>query len=598
MKDPSDAAKEKGNEEGAGFGAAPSKSSAFALFLPEDRKEAQRVFNSLPLKSQLETVLQARGKERLYHLFLSENSEQLVQWLPELEIYLTVHEVGAKDALDLISLTTPEQFQYLIDLDSWKKDDLDPEKLLHWMEILLETGEKKVVQFIRSADPELIALIAKKFLRVTVLEGEPLEVNDRIPPFTLDQYYFIHFLRKETRAVFQPLLQTLYRVNPNAYRRLMEALIIELDTELEETGYRLRNGRLADYGFPGFEEALEIYRYLNPDSLVPGRTPGPDRMEEETEKAVPTFYFRFTNESPFLSSVLGRIEDPLEVNRLKEEIAALCNKAMMAESIDLFTPEEMERVTRKVFRYLNLGVQYLSREEETRALEIVRSFPSQKIFQAGVSLTVRLKKRADTLLRGTWFEGDRENLLLLDPPYAEKFEGILRKRPGIYRNGILHDFATLQELKEMEIFLESIEVIVTTLGERLHVSPRHLKQLDLKDCHPEDWRRITLSTIFLTALANLVLKRIFQFEAIERSRFKDLLSRIFDRNEQGKGVLKMEIKAGIKDWLDSIEGDENKRQHLAAFRDFCLDLLGEELGRISPEGEIDPRFVKGLLIRS
>ena len=584
--------------EGQGTRPAPPKSAAFALFLPEDRKEAQRVFNSLPLKSQLETVLQTRGKERLYHLFLSENPEQLVQWLPELEIYLTVHEVGAKDALDLISLTTPEQFQYLIDLDSWKKDDLDPDKVLRWMEILLETGEKKVIQFIRSADPELIALIAKKFLRVTVLEGEPLEINDRIPPFTLDQYYFIHFLKKETRAVFQPLLQTLYRVNPDAYRKLMEALLIELDTELEETGYRLRNGRLADYGFPGFEEALEIYRYLNPDSLVPEKTPASARREEGTEKTVPTFYFMFANESPFLSSALGRIEDPLEANRLKEEIAALCNKAMMAESIDLFTLEEMGRVTKKVFRYLNLGVQYLSGEEETRALEILRSFPSQKIFQAGVSLTVRLKKRADTLLRGPWFEGDRENLLLLDPPYAEKFEGILKKRPGIYRNGILQDFATLQELKEMEIFLESIEVIVTTLGEQLHVSPRYLKQLDLKDCHPGDWRRITLSTIFLTALANQVLKGTFQFEAIERSRFKDLLSRIFDRNEQGKGVLKMEIKAGIKDWFDSIEGDENKRQHLAAFRDFCLDLLEEEFGRISPEEEIDPRFVKGLLMRS
>jgi hypothetical protein len=45
------------------------------------------------------------------------------------------------------------------------------------------------------------------------------------------------------------------------------------------------------------------------------------------------------------------------------------------------------------------------------------------------------------------------------------------------------------------------------------------------------------------------------------------------------------------------QSNENKRHHLLAFKDFCLDLFEEEFGRIPPEEEIDPRFVKGLLIR-
>ena len=111
------------------------------ITLPEDPQEAQRVFNSLPVNDQLDLVLRARGKERLHYLFLSEHSEELVQQLPELEIFLTIKEVGEKDSLDLISLTTPEQFQYMLDLDFWKRDQLDPEKVLHWIEILLESGE-------------------------------------------------------------------------------------------------------------------------------------------------------------------------------------------------------------------------------------------------------------------------------------------------------------------------------------------------------------------------------------------------------------------------------------------------------------------------
>ena len=48
--------------------------------------------------------------------------------------------------------------------------------------------------------------------------------------------------------------------------------------------------------------------------------------------------------------------------------------------------------------------------------------------------------------------------------------------------------------------------------------------------------------------------------------------------------------------FNSPKREEMKRQHLLAFQDFYLDLL-EEYGKISPEEKINPRFVKGLLIR-
>jgi len=98
--------------------------------LPEDPKEAQKVFNSLSIEHQLNIVLEARGKDQLHYLFLPKHSEVLVQQLPEREVFLTVKKVGEKDCLDLISLTPPDQFQYLLDLDFWKRDQLDPEKVL------------------------------------------------------------------------------------------------------------------------------------------------------------------------------------------------------------------------------------------------------------------------------------------------------------------------------------------------------------------------------------------------------------------------------------------------------------------------------------
>ena len=109
---------------------------------------------------------------------------------------------------------------------------MDPGKILHWMEILLESGEKKVIQFMQFTDPEFIALLLKKFLHVITLNGEHLERMDSIPLFTLDQFYFVDFKGKKTREVFEPFLHILYRVVKENYRRLMDSLIVELESEL------------------------------------------------------------------------------------------------------------------------------------------------------------------------------------------------------------------------------------------------------------------------------------------------------------------------------------------------------------------------------
>jgi hypothetical protein len=568
----------------------------FHSFLPEDPKEAQRIFNTLPAEQQLEIILRTRGKERIHTLFLSEHAQELVHRLPELEVFLTVKEVGEKDAMDLISITTPEQFQYLLDLDFWKKDQLNLEKALHWMEILIELGEEKVAQFIRSADPEFIALLLKKFLHVTTLEEEPLEGRERVPLFTLDQHYYIDFEGKGAREVFQPFLQILYRIDEESYRQLMEAMIRELESDLEETGYRLRNSRLADYGFPDFEEALEIYRFINPDSLIAGGSPLL-AVQEETLQGSPTFYLSFQREGPFLSSLLSKINDPSVQNRLSYEMTALCNKAMVAEPLEQFDMDGMKRVTQKVFHYLNLGLQYLSKEEEEKALRVLRSVPMQKIFQSGVGTTLLLRKKAEELLKGSWFGGNRENLSFLDPPYRDRFEGILKRRPVLFREGFIEDFKALQDLQEIDRSIEIIKVVAETTGEKLHLHPDLLKGMDLTNCHPEEWKEITFSTIFLTSFANQVLHGTFRFEAIDRAHLKDLFSRIFERDAQGKGVMQMEIRSRVREWVDSIENDGQKAKHLMAFWDFCLDLLEEDYGRIPPGEEIDPRFVKGPLIR-
>jgi hypothetical protein len=567
-------------------------------FLPSDEPEKLlKAFNRLPVEKQLEIVLENRGKDRLRFLFLSEHSKELVQNLPELEIFLTIKEVGRSDAIDLVSLTTQEQFQYLLDLDSWKKDHLDPEKVVHWMEMLLECGAEQVARFVRASDPPLLCLLFIKFLHVTKLEGDPPEVLNQNLLFTLDREYFITFKKPETRVVFQPFLEILCHEDSDGYRLLLESLLRELEANVEEEGYRFRNARLADYGFPDFEQALEIYQFINPDhqkidDKIPPRVP-----PGTPDKPHPTFYLMSQGVGPFFSRVLSKVTDPSEQNRLREELAGLCNKAMVAEPIDLFDVGEMERIVKKVYHYLNLGLEYLSKTEEIQALRVLKAFTLQKIFQSGVGVTLLLKRRAEAIFHGPWFEGDRERLHFLDPIDQGRFEGALRRRPGVCRNGVVEDFKNLQDVKEIETFLGRIEVVVSTLREKLNVTPAGLDDLVRAGGLLEDRSDLTFSTLFITALANRILTGRFQIETIGRSQLKELFFAVFERDEQGKGRVKMELRRKLREWTDSTESDEQRRQDLAAFWDFCLDLLEGEYGRIPPGEEIDPRYVKGLLIR-
>src|SRR4030042_2514208 len=144
----------------------------------------------------------------------------------------------------------------------------------------------------------------------------------------------------------------------------MEAVIVEWESELEELNYSHRNGRLSDHGFPGFEGALELYRFIHPESLRLEKVPARAELKKATEEANPIFYLTLQEEGPFFSHVLSQITDSMEQDRLQSEMAALCNRAMVAEPLEAFSPNEIERVTRKVFHYLTGGLEFVSRREK------------------------------------------------------------------------------------------------------------------------------------------------------------------------------------------------------------------------------------------
>src|SRR5205085_2914522 len=68
------------------------------------------------------------------------------------------------------------------------------------------------------------------------------------------------------RAVIR-IIDALYRTDLDLARRILVGARAEMDSELEETAYRWRQGRMEDLGFADYYQALEVYRELDPASV-------------------------------------------------------------------------------------------------------------------------------------------------------------------------------------------------------------------------------------------------------------------------------------------------------------------------------------------
>jgi hypothetical protein len=73
------------------------------------------------------------ARERLDALLAAKDVSALVRALPPEQLYATIGEIGLADTTELVQLASPEQFQALVDLGSWKRDTLDPHRLLEWL---------------------------------------------------------------------------------------------------------------------------------------------------------------------------------------------------------------------------------------------------------------------------------------------------------------------------------------------------------------------------------------------------------------------------------------------------------------------------------
>ena len=552
------------------------------------RVEQESPSNVITLSRYRARLGRAQRGNRLDALMALDDPETAIAAMSGDEIYGILRESDFREAADLLRWATPAQVQIVADFSLWSGDRTVPGRLREWVEMMAELPEETIGAWVRGLDIELVALILRKGARIYDLSvEEPPDESDGLFFPTPDRLFVLDIVGyreaaaqeraerdaqlgaepaedgDETRVSAEALMRVvdmLYRDDHELARKILVGAKSELDSELEETAYRWRQGRMADHGFVDAFEALEVYRELDPRTVRLGeRAPGGRAQPLATSDDGPTFWLAPPALGPEMEEptslfvrALGAVTRPDEVDELHFALVALANRVLSADRVDPADAEAAAAVMARMRGVLDVAVEFLAREParagggaaptgepgpaespgrpaspspsldgapevqggdglEARAVEAVRTVPLVRLFRLGVTLIGKVRALARAWQRKGPFASLPE-LDLVEEPEATVIAAVARARPAFPR--LLDEppaagerpFASLADVARATRMIEraaAAQGMLLGLG----VRPEHLVPAALAGARPKDPAEIDAGLLARTALVARLLHR-------------------------------------------------------------------------------------------
>jgi hypothetical protein len=351
-----------------------------------DPRAAERALAALPIAAQVAVVCQAPLADRGRILGLVSEPEALIPELPPAELCFTVKAIGLADAAWVLEYVTPEQTVAALDLDAWRGNELDVATANEWLQAFARTSTEARVRTLESLDNELLVLALKA--RIGVVQ-KPDDADGWSPPDgsqTLEgQFHYWALGDQDDLADVTEHLRALFEGAYWSYFRLMLAIQWELASDSEEWALRWRTGRLEDLGFPTWDDAMRIYRFLDARARreLPAETPGPPH-----EWALPVWLPQLPDTGGAGDRIFRAIAAQGESERRASFYAfvALANRIAVADRLPLGDAESTPAALAKAARFASAGLAYLASEHGLGDVELVRRVGLEHLFRVGANL--------------------------------------------------------------------------------------------------------------------------------------------------------------------------------------------------------------------
>jgi len=470
------------------------------------------------------------GMDAINNLLSRNNSGQLVKNMTRVDLFWLIKKIGEDDSLPILKMASNDQWQYLLDMEIWQRDQIDLGHTFTWLDRLHQADPDRFAKWLYDEGNLLTRYCFYKSLQVELKEDDDQDLPEGF--FTLDNLYYIRILDEEHREVIESIIRKMAQVDYNRYQALLLGLAgvqIPEVPEVEEEMYRLRGVRLAEDGYLPFEEAISVYSYQKADLLKPDESAYKLFLPSDTDTRALVSVTPIINAQGdnLLSGTLAGITEALLLERLWLEFAGLCNQILSSDGTILNDIMILRKTCRKAAGYINIGLERLSADDIPLSERFLKNNALISIFRAGFGLALELKWEAEKWMKEAWFQSQDLTSDFWGDEWGGTLAGILLKKPllfsGLKEGEEFRDFETLSEVKDCRNIINRLVVLDRLIRDLYSSLPLDKKKIKdpLLTYHPflfNFWVRVQLK--FDPGLTPLSLTRVRDFFRLVRVRDK------------------------------------------------------------------------------
>lgn len=418
----------------------------------------------------------------------SPNPQKTIASLSPQRLYYSLMDKGPSDCLEVLALLTPEQFQRILDYDVWKRDELVPQRVLYWTDLLRQADPEKAYQKFCDLEEEYQLATLTPFLRIYDQEEyEEMNDVDQDKLFRLPGDAFFYAVETEDVAVKESILGLLDCIMVHDMKYLI-ALIAHASylpkNESAQTAAQFRRARLEEDGFISYEESLSCFSNIEE---VSDSIKSTDRSE--IKELAPT-----KSGKTFLDEVLSygkqNLWTPEEVIQINQSFAHLANHLCTASQIESDDISSLKFIFTNSKSLCSLALEHLSSGNIHSATQILTSLYPKALFKTGLGLLLgSQKKLVDKIcmleapghekIRRFFLQKNYARLLESVDKYllselgfetCELIKGIFNRYPQhpAYVNGDTQKirFFPVSNHKELKKFIETTQRIILCLEQK------------------------------------------------------------------------------------------------------------------------------------
>ena len=333
--------------------------------------------------------------------------------IPMQPLYVAARALDSSNMSALLPRLTPEQRNVFLDIDLWKRDDLDPDRFDYWMEAYHQCQEDEVKQeFINSSE---FYLFLKARFNVWTFDVEDPNYPDHDYYFLTDDSLLLFEYSEDYEQVHEAkaLIRELYAQKgvEHAYAYLFK-LVSDSFSSLQEIEYKEKKERLRDFGFVDYFDALEyespfpnlsmLEGFVRKKQAATGRLEATHENQNVSYQAIAP-YAQGTED---LATELNKVSDVTRARFLNFNFVRLINASLALQDGIKEGGMAVSRVGHRTRNLLSLGLEWVKSVKDWGEEGIFSVFEFTDLYKVGLTLVTVEQRKIKKVLRETGFEND------------------------------------------------------------------------------------------------------------------------------------------------------------------------------------------------